>query len=133
MIIHHLTPGTVLTVTEHNHAADATEINARKVILQMKKRAKSSTESTRKVITASIANTSGSTAAYLPSISGLARTVQRTRAVANPQLPTPSTRGELELPEIYTKTLKGDNFLEYDSGGNKKRFLIFATKKTSNA
>lgn len=47
----------------------------------------------------------------------------------NPQLQTPPTRGELVLPEIFTKTLRGDDFLLYDAGGDKKRFIIFATER----
>lgn len=48
---------------------------------------------------------------------------------ANPQMQTPLTRGDLVLPEIFTKTIKDELFLLHDSGGDSKRFLIFATAK----
>lgn len=56
------------------------------------------------------------------------RTVQRVRAKGRcPK--NPSSLVDLVLPDEYTKTLDGHNFLIFDSGPGEKRILMFATEE----
>ncbi|XP_077279214.1 uncharacterized protein LOC143906816 [Temnothorax americanus] len=120
--------GTVLKITDHNHGPNAAFIESRLAIAKIKKRAKKSSESTGAIVSAGISNITEAAAAELPSVSSLHRTVQRTRTRANPQLPTPSNVKDLEIPEHFKVTNKGESFLMHDSGG-KKQTLIFTTAK----
>ncbi|XP_046740521.1 uncharacterized protein LOC124407954 [Diprion similis] len=123
--------GTVLDTEDptHTHAPDIAKTKARTIMEKIKKRSKQTTEPTSKVLAKGLAGISPTTSANLPNMPQLTRVIQRTRAKTNSQLPTPSTRGELQIPDTYTKTLSGKLFLLHDNGGDKKRFLLFATKE----
>ena len=69
------------------------------------------------------------TATKLPRLDSLKRTIQRERVrhLAAPVQPT--TLEQLLLPGEYTHTLKGEQFLLYDSGPEAQRILIFGTQR----
>lgn len=102
----------MVAYSEHEHVADAAEVNARKSYNKMKKSAKTSNESPSVIVGKVISKASSSTAAVLPSMIGLKKNIQRQRSVANPQLLTPATLAELDI----------DN-------GTRNRFLIFGTQE----
>lgn len=62
----------------------------------------------------------------------LSRSVNRVGAKENPQLQNPSSRGALELTDEFKRTYFGDWVLLHDSGGDKKRFIVFMTQKNLN-
>lgn len=95
----------------------------------MKKAAKRSKEPTTTIVTTAIGEASTSTATELPDAHLLARTVRRVRQQNNPQFQTPQSRLELDIPEEYKQTEKGEPFLYHDNGGDKKRFLIYTTER----
>lgn len=115
--------------TRHTHPPDAAEVEVVKIVAKMKKTAvKYKSDSSRKIVTGSVASISEAASAVLPNVSALCRTVNRARAEAVPRLPTPASREDLVLRDIFTVTTKGDQFSLHDSGG-KDRFLIFTTER----
>ncbi|RWS18371.1 hypothetical protein B4U80_11540, partial [Leptotrombidium deliense] len=56
-------------------------------------------------------------------------TIQRTRKQVDGSPNNPNSLQELVIPEKYTKTRKGDDFLFFDSGPGPERIIIFATNK----
>ncbi|KII67194.1 hypothetical protein RF11_11353 [Thelohanellus kitauei] len=57
----------------------------------------------------------------------MTRLVQRTRRDANTPLPSPNSLSSLALPIEYTLSHRGEQFLQYDSGPDENRMLIFST------
>ena len=68
--------------------------------------------------------------ASLPSVPQMKRTVQRVRNVINYPALTPSSLNDLVLPQAYTKTLRREDFLMFDSGPFSNRIFIFTTRRT---
>ncbi|XP_034934842.1 uncharacterized protein [Chelonus insularis] len=68
----------------------------------------------------------------MPKQESLSRTVNRIRLKNNPQPLVISSRGDLQLSSDLTQTHSNELFLLHDSGGNKKRFLMFTTAKNLN-
>lgn len=112
---------------EHEHMANAADNGARKIINKIKKRALKGTESPNVIVGEVITKASTSVAVELPTASTIKKNIQRLRRQHNPQLLTPNSLSELELPESYQLTLKGDNFLLHDSCNRKTRMLVFGT------
>ena len=67
-------------------------------------------------------------AVKLPSVANMKRTIRNIRAKENAGPALPHSRLNLIIPEKFTKTIKGDLFLAYDSGPTDGRILIFATQ-----
>ena len=75
-------------------------------------------------------NVTQGTATKLSKIDSIKRIIQRQRSVANNVHPQPTSLGDLVLPVEYQQTMKGDQFLLYDSGQEQsQRFLILGTHK----
>lgn len=113
----------------HSHAGDISEVESKKAMQKAKKLAKTSRETTSTIAQRTLEHVTPATATCLPPMDNILRTVQRTRQKTNPQIQTPLNRGDLVLPEVYTKTKDNDLFMCHDSGGDRKRFIIFSTTK----
>lgn len=81
------------------------------------------------IIGGTVGSISEAATIQLPKRSAILRTIQRVRQAVNPQLPTPASRKELEIPHFYSVTTRGEPFLMHDSGGDDDRFLIFSTNE----
>lgn len=68
-------------------------------------------------------------AARLPKINTLTREVQRYRKAKQFSIPTALSLEDLIIPNDLTKNAKGYEMLLHDSGANRSRFIIFATKQ----
>jgi hypothetical protein len=69
----------------------------------------------------------------LPSTALLKRKIKRIRKTESGIPANPTSIKELVIPESYQKTLKGENFLAYDSGQeDAQRILIFTTTANLN-
>ena len=69
------------------------------------------------------------TAAKLPKLDSLKRTIQRQR-VQQPAAPVqPTSLEQLAVPPEYQHTAKGEQFLLYDSGPETQRILILGTQR----
>ena len=121
--------GEVIAETEHNHASNSVDIEVRKVVNKLKRKAAKSQEpSTRSVIQKSVLNVPNVVAAKLPHVSSMSRTVQRIRCTTIHQFPTPVDLGFMIIPDSYRVTVKSDQFLLRDNNdSSSKRFLIFST------
>ena len=74
-----------------------------------------------------IIGVSKATAAQLPSVNSLKRTVQRVRQQIDGPVASPENLDALEIPDRYATTLDGAQFLLFDSGPGNNRILIFST------
>lgn len=68
------------------------------------------------------------TAAQLPRVNAMKRTIRniRLRNDCGPALPV--SRKNIVVPEEYSKTSQGKNFILFDSGPTDDRMLIFGTR-----
>jgi len=115
--------------TEHNHVPDTAAVEARKAVTCVKERAASTTEATHQIVSSSSANVTAAVATQLPSVANLKQTIRRIRRQEHAPLPTPVSFNDLQLPEEFTVTDRGERFLIHDSGPGTQRFLIFATTR----
>lgn len=116
----------------HMHAGDARKVGKKRVMSKLKNLAKTTKHTTRQIISESIVNVKKATAAVLPSEKSLVRMIQRYRG-SNALPENPRDLSELNIPDEFRKTVKGENFLLYDSSEHDDydggRFLVFATKE----
>nr|CAI5821208.1 unnamed protein product [Callosobruchus analis] len=113
----------------HNHTADAREVEKTKFYNKMRKDAINTQEAPHHVISTASSELSQATAAYLPKVSSLKRTIRniRTKEEAVPALPL--HRRDIVFPQEYQVTIKGEGFLLYDSGPSDDRMLVFSTRR----
>lgn len=99
---------------------------------KLKEISKKSNSTVREIIAEATANVSKVVAASLPKSSELRRIVNRQRH--NPEMPkNPKTLSELNLTAEFCRTLRGENFLLYDSGPDEnKRIVMFGTNANLN-
>lgn len=114
----------------HRHAGDARKIGKKRTMTKLKTLAKTTKNSSRQIISESIKGVLKATAATLPSEKSMTKMIQRLRGGEMPN--NPRSLSELNLPEEFRKTVKGENFLLHDSitdtgEAEKGRFLIFGT------
>ncbi|XP_057336265.1 uncharacterized protein LOC130674850 isoform X2 [Microplitis mediator] len=120
------------TVPVHDHPGDVAAIQAKAVKNKILKRARKTDDKPAKVVSRSLRGVMSPVAALLPKPASLSRAINRVRAVDNPQLINPASRGDLEIPDELKNTHGGELFLLHDSGGDKKRFMIFTTLRNLN-
>ena len=117
----------IVKVSVHNHVPDAAKVEIRKTIEKMKVQAKTTQESTHQIVAASLRDISTAVAGQLPPVRSIKQTVRRARRQDGVPLANPANLDELEIPDAYKKTMKGDDFLKFDSGSGPHRILIFTT------
>lgn len=113
---------------EHNHTASAAQLEVRRIVNTIKRKAMKTKEQTSSIVADGILNVSTAAAGIAPSVKHLARTVQRARVRANPTPANPKCREDIVFPPKYCRTAKDEHFLLYDSGGPERK-LLFGTKK----
>ncbi|KAI6647086.1 hypothetical protein LOD99_8923 [Oopsacas minuta] len=119
----------VKRTNEHSHGPDEQAADYCEAKAGTKRRARESQDSTHHIVGESLQTASEGTAAKLPKLDSLKRTIQRQRASVLAAPAQPTTLAELALPAVYQQTAKGEQFLLYDSGADDvPRFLIFATQ-----
>ncbi|KII70922.1 hypothetical protein RF11_13179 [Thelohanellus kitauei] len=115
---------------EHRHGPDLNQVNARRVLNQVKENAITSLLSTQQIVASDGININQSTASALPALSSMTRLVQRTRRDANTPLSSPNSLSSIALPLENTISHRGEQFLQYDSGEHENGILIFSTNNT---
>ena len=115
--------------TEHNHVPDRAKVESKKIMNAVKEKASSTQEATHQIVASASVSVGSNVAvaAQLPSVPNIKQTIRRVRHVHQTPLPSPPNLDELTLPIEYTKTLKGENFLIFDSGTGSQRVLMFST------
>ncbi|RWS20639.1 uncharacterized protein B4U80_09577, partial [Leptotrombidium deliense] len=116
-------------IGNHNHEKRHSDIAAKNVLAAMKDKASTSTDTPQHIIGEISENLGLSVSCKLPKIKLLKRTIQRTRKQVNGSPANPNSLQELVIPDRYTKTRKGDDFLFFDSGPGPERIIVFATNK----
>ena len=116
----------VFTTREHLHEPDMKHSEQLKVLETMKEKAANSNEQPRKIVQDTTATITSECAVALPKYKSLARSIQRQRGWGN----NPTTLKDVAIPSEMQLTLRGENFLAYDSGSDdRERFLIFSTEQ----
>ena len=101
---------------EHCHPPDENYISCCEVKVSIKRKAKDSQDCSHYIVGECLETVSEGTAAILPKLDSLKRTIQRQR-VSHPAVPAqPNTLEQLILLEKYKRTSKDEQFLLYDSG-----------------
>jgi len=97
---------------------DAAKVEVRKTMEPMKVQAMTSQESTHQIVSSTLRGrpTSTAVAGQLQPVRSINQTIRRARRVDGAPLPNPDNLDDLEIPEGYKKTLKGQDFLKFDSG-----------------
>ena len=113
----------------HNHAGDASGIEAAKVMEKVKEHAANSRDTPQYIVSCASADVSCAAAVKLPTVDNMKRTIRNTRARKNVGHALPNSSLDLDIPEEFATTNKVDSFLIYDSGPTNDRILIFATQK----
>lgn len=124
-------PSKFILKSVHRHAGDARKIGKARAMKKLKDDAKNTRNPSHQVVTNAINGLGKSTLATMASEKLLVKMVNRSRSNQN-QPKNPRSVAELNLPDEYRHTIKGENFLLYDSSsdhGDDNRFLIFVTKE----
>ena len=102
---------------DHTHEPEQHKVSALKALQAMKTRAQTSDEAPQQILSANLGGLSEGAAAYLPDIPVVRRNIRRQRQKAGNPLPIPQSREDMPvpLPDRYTTTSAGRNFLLYDS------------------
>ncbi|XP_034936450.1 uncharacterized protein [Chelonus insularis] len=116
-------------IPRHEHAGDIAAVQSKIIKAKVVKKAKRNDAKPSIIISSVLRGVLSPVSALLPKLASMTRTVNRIRCKNNPQLLDPPSRSQLELRGEWKQTHKGDMFLLHDSGGNKKRFLVFSTPK----
>ena len=110
---------------EHLHAPDEHAVSCCEVKVGMRRKARDSQDSSHHIVGKGLETVTEGTAAKLPKLDSLKRTIQRQQAAPV----QPATLELLTLPEEYKRTSKGEQFLLYDSGPVSQRIIIFGTQR----
>ncbi|XP_060843881.1 uncharacterized protein LOC132923904 [Rhopalosiphum padi] len=125
----HQSEGKILKNTDHNHVPSSSDIQVKKTLDNLKDIASNNSDmSTQSVIGSALIQIPTESSGQLPNINRLKRTIQRVRK-QKLQLPNDPTNLNFIIPDEMTKTIDGNLFLQYDSGINTERILIFSTTR----
>ena len=114
--------------SEHNHPPSAVKSEVRLFQDKIRSRAVNTTESTQQVIDNCLRDVTDQMVARLPNFKHVKRTIQRQRIVHDlPKIPHDKTFST--VPASLTTTIRGETFLQYDSGPGEHRILIFASSE----
>lgn len=114
--------------SEHNHSPSAVKSEVRLFQEKIRSRAVATTESTQQVIDNCLRDVTDQMVARLPTFKHVKRTIQRQRILNDlPKIPHDKTF--TTVPTSLTTTIRGETFLQYDSGPGEHRILIFASSE----
>ena len=120
----------VKRTNEHLHAPDKQAVSCYETKIDIKRKARDSQDTSHQIVGECYYVSEG-TAAKLPKLDSLKRTIQLQRVL---QLAAPvqtTSLKQLALPPENQQTAKEEQFLLYDTGPEKQRMLIFGTQRTS--
>ncbi|KAL4083325.1 hypothetical protein QTP88_028654 [Uroleucon formosanum] len=110
----------------HNHVLDPCKIRCKMAVNNIKEAAVH-TQNTAHDIISTVQIVPG-VAGAMPSVHHLKHTIRRVRTRNQCTPPIPKTVSDLKISDEYTKTMKGEQFLIFDSGASQDRILIFSTE-----
>ena len=113
----------------HNHPPSPLEIAAKELMNKAKAEATSSTSTPHQILSSIMVDMPTSLAGSLPSAPQMKRTIQRARNLVHFPSALPTSLHGLTFPDEYKITLRGEEFLKYDSGPSQSRIIMFLTTK----
>ena len=126
----HIENNTINIVTEHNHVVNVGEVEAKETITIIKERAANSRDPPRFLIHQAQATITNEGLAEMPKYTSIQRTIERKRKRDGNNVINPRNVAEIHVPNELRETLRGDNFLLFDSGEDDvDRFFIFGTER----
>ncbi|KAL7301944.1 hypothetical protein TKK_0005537 [Trichogramma kaykai] len=112
---------------EHNHVVESAELKASKVKEKLKKDASKTSENLGNIIDKRLHNIDATTSYLLPNQKSLCRTIQRQRNQILNAPALPASVFDLNVPTMFTNTIRGDQFLLDDYATDNTRVLTFTT------
>ena len=106
-------------------------VNCLETKIGLKRKARDTQNSTHHIIGETVMMISEGVSVKLPKLESLKRTIRRQRQLTSSVQPQPASLEDLEIPEEYKRTNKGDLFLLFDSGPELQRILIFGTHQNT--
>ena len=113
----------VKRTNEHLHAPDEQAVSCCEV------KARDSQDSLHHIVGECLQTVTEGTAAKLPKLDSLKRTIQRQRVRQQAAPVQPTSLEQLTLPEECKQSSKGEQFLLYEAGPETQRILIFGTQR----
>ena len=113
----------------HTHCPDPARADIIKGITRMKERATNSEDTTRSILITGIQTMNDSSISMLPKFESVKRTIRRKKS-STERFDIAKVAEEIIIPEKYKLSLKGQQFLLYDSGiGDINRLIVFGTSQ----
>lgn len=113
---------------EHNHSANAANIQCRQFSNDLKEESVKSSESSQRIVKKAYSEVDAELAEYLPSQKSSKKTIKRFKNKYNRRPAVPVLAKELVIPEEFKMSTRNQNFLLFDSGQkSKNRMIIFGT------
>ena len=114
---------------EQFHGPDVQLISCLETKVGLKRKAQETQDTTHHIIGQRVMVLTEGAAAKLPKLESLKRTIRRQRQSTTNFRPKPATLEDLQIPDEYQRTNKGDLFLLFDSGPETQRNVIFGTHR----
>ena len=108
---------------EHFHGPDVQLISCLETKAGLKRKAQETQDTTHHIIGQGVMVLTEGAAAKLPKLESLKRTIRRQRQSTTNFRPQPATLEDLQIPDEYQRTNKGDLFLLFDSGPETQRIV----------
>ena len=115
---------------EHTHPPSQTNCDVAKIKSALKRRAETSNDTSRQILSTELRGVSETASVNLPSMDTMRRNIRAARQDRN-EPPNPINRAAIPvIPQLYQSTENGDQFLLYDSGnGDPERIIIFSSQQ----
>src|SRR5207237_2426103 len=113
---------------QHSHGENTADIEKRKRINLMKNNARTTRDIPSRIVADATALLPEAVAGALPKPDLLNKMIRRVCEVQSKVPTNPTDLAQLQIPDEFTKTLAGEDFLSFDSGPGSDRILVFCTK-----
>lgn len=118
---------TVISVKEHNHPPNITEIEVRDALENIKEASTSTNKPTTQILKEQLLKVPQHASGQLPSIASLKRTIARQKKATTTTIPAPKTFAEVVIPPELSITHSKEPFIFFDNKCPDKRIIMFAT------
>ncbi|XP_035231949.1 uncharacterized protein LOC118203773 [Stegodyphus dumicola] len=122
----HTQDDNIILEKSHGHPPNAGKITAKEIMSSIKERAVTTQESTHSLAAVGTIGLPCAVSGHIPPVENIKKIIRYARHGEMP-LHNPRCLEELVIPEQFSKTLKEEKFLLYDSGVQTDRILIFST------
>lgn len=122
--------GSITKETAHCHAPIPAEVKVKKVLEDVRKKARNSRENRLNIVAGAVAGVTPQVSAALPTLANMRKLVDRTRKGCSAAPINPQSTQDLVIPDDYKITQRNEDFLVQNSmDDDGHRLLIFTTKR----